>query len=154
MIRYQSRTRIERPASAVFAAMTDPDLFSQWTDMVDMKFESGAPRVGMKGSFRLARGPIKGRLATEITELIPDRLVTYHITHPVMQWDAVARIEPRGEGASELDYGGTITLRGWRRLLEPLMAAEVRSSERAEAGRLKALLEAGSTAAAPKPAEA
>lgn len=140
MIRYASRTVIDRPVAEVFAALLDPARYGLWTDMVDVAFDPGPPGVGSRGQFRLAKGPIKGPLRTTIEELVPDRRVVFRIDHPALAWRSISEVEPDGDGTC-LHYGGEVRLRGWRRLLEPLLAGEVRSEEQREALRLKALLE-------------
>jgi uncharacterized protein YndB with AHSA1/START domain len=142
MLHYSSEVSIARSPHAVYEALLDPALYPQWTDMVDVTFEGSSERaVGMRGQFRLAKGPIKGMLDMELTELDPDRRVVFHVTHPDLDWVAVSTLEPAGDG-TRLTYAGDLRLRGWRRLLEPLMGHEVRRGEAAEALRLKALLEA------------
>lgn len=142
MIRYSSEVTIERPPHEVFEALLDPDLYPQWTDMVDVAFDGAdRPQVGTRGRFRLARGPIKGMLDMELTGLEADRRVDFRITHPSLDWDSVATLEAAGTG-TRMTYAGEIRLRGWRRLLEPFLAGEVRRGEAREARRLKAILEA------------
>ena len=149
MISYSSEVTIARPPHAVYESLLDPDLYSQWTDMVDVTFDGAdTPRVGTKGRFRLAKGPFKGMLEMELTELDPDRRVVFHVTHPDLDWTAVSSLEPAGTG-TRLTYAGDLRLLGWRRLIEPIVAREVRSGEAAEAVRLKALLEAVPEAVAP-----
>jgi uncharacterized protein YndB with AHSA1/START domain len=149
MISYSSEVTIARPPHEVYESLLDPDLYTKWTDMVDVSFDGAdTPRVGTRGRFRLAKGPIKGVLEMEVTELDPDRRVVFHVTHPDLDWTAVSTIEPAGTG-TRLTYAGDLQLRGWRRLLEPLVGREVRQGEAAEAVRLKALLEATLVAAAP-----
>jgi hypothetical protein len=48
-----------------------------------------------------------------------------------------------------MTYAGDLSLLGWRRLLEPLFAREVRSGEAKEAERLRDVLEAEALPAAP-----
>jgi len=142
MIRYSSEVTIARPPRAVYEALLDGDLYPKWTDMVDVSFDGGdGPRVGMRGRFRLAKGPIKGMLDMELTELDPARRVVFHVTHPTLDWKAVSTLVPAGDG-TRLTYAGELRMHGWRRLVEPLFAREVRSGEAGEALRLKALLEA------------
>jgi uncharacterized protein YndB with AHSA1/START domain len=142
MIHYSSQVTIARPARAVFDALLDPELYPQWTDMVDVSFDGAdRPAVGTRGRFRLAKGPIKGMLDMELTDLEPDRRVVFRVSHPSLDWTAVSTLEPAG-GGTTLTYAGDLRLLGWRRLLEPLVAREVRTSEAAEAVRLKGLLEA------------
>jgi len=57
----------------------------------------------------------------------------------------VNTIQPDGAG-TRLTYAGEMSLRGWRRLLEPVMGGEIRDGEAKEAIRLKELLEAEPTA--------
>ena len=141
MIRYSSRIVIDRPPAEVFEALIDPSRYGQWTDMVDLRFDTaGPPRVGTRGQFRLAKGPIKGPLDVELIELVPNRRVIFRIVHPWLAWTATSELERVGDG-TQLVYAGEVGLRGWRRLLEPFMAGEVRGGEAHEAQRLKVLLE-------------
>ena len=147
MIRYSSEVTIDRPPHAVYEALLDPELYPQWTDMVDVAFDGAEPPgVGTRGRFRLASGPIKGTLEMEVADLEPDRRVVIRVTHPSLDWTAVSTLATAGSG-TRLTYAGEIRMRGWRRLLEPLAAREVRTGEAGEATRLKALLEAEGDAA-------
>ena len=65
----------------------------------------------------------------------------FRVTHPTLEWKAVSTLAAAGTG-TRLTYAGDLRLRGWRRLLEPIMAREVRRGEASEALQLKALLEA------------
>ena len=149
MIRYSSEVTIERPPHAVYEALLDPGLYPKWTDMVDVSFDGAdTPRVGTRGRFRLAKGPIKGTLEMEVIEFDPDRRVVFRVTHPSLDWTAVSTLVAAGTG-TRLTYGGELRMHGWQRLLEPLAAREVRAGEAGEALRLKALLEATPGPAAP-----
>ena len=47
---------INRPPSEVFAALLDTKRYGEWTEMVDMSFDTpGEPAVGSRGQFRLPR---------------------------------------------------------------------------------------------------
>ncbi|MEO5705268.1 MAG: SRPBCC family protein [Candidatus Limnocylindrales bacterium] len=142
MIKYSSDVSINRSPSEVLGALLDADMYSKWTPMVDVEFDGAErPGVGTTGRFRMAEGPIKGMLEMRIAELDPDRRLVIKVTHPSMDWTAVSTVTPEG-GGTRLTYAGEIGLKGWRRLLEPLMAGEIRNGEAAEARKLKALLEA------------
>jgi uncharacterized protein YndB with AHSA1/START domain len=141
MIRYSSEVTIDRPPRAVYEALLDPARYAEWTPMTDMAFDDdGPPRVGQRGHFQMAEGPIKGRLEMEIVELEPDRKITFRATHPSLDWVAVNTIVPEGSG-TRLTYAGELALRGAMRLMEPFMSGEVRRGEAAEAAKLKAMLE-------------
>ena len=147
MIRYASDIDVSRPAEEAFAAVLDIARWGEWTEMRDIHAErSGPPRVGSIGTFTLP-GPFKGPIRFELTALEPDRRVEYHLTHPAFEWRAEVDVEPR-PGGSRLTNWGEYRLLGWRRVLEPIIAREVRNGEAAELPRLKALIEAPPTAAA------
>jgi uncharacterized protein YndB with AHSA1/START domain len=149
MIRYASDVSIKRSPSEVLDALLDADLYSKWTPMVDVEFDgAGTPGVGTTGRFRMAEGPFKGLLEMRITELEPSRRLVVRVTHPALDWTATSTVVPEGGGA-RLTYAGEFALKGWRRILEPLMAGEVRRGEAQEAIRLKEVLEASTAAQQP-----
>jgi uncharacterized protein YndB with AHSA1/START domain len=142
MIRYASDVTINRPPNEVLDALLDAGMYSKWTPMVEVVFDGeGKPGVGTAGRFRMAEGPIKGLLEMRITELDPSRRLVIKVTHPNLDWIAISSVTPVDAG-TRLTYAGELRFKGWRRLLEPLMAAEVREGEAHEAMRLKAVLEA------------
>jgi uncharacterized protein YndB with AHSA1/START domain len=140
---------IHRSPKVVIDALLDPNRYAEWTPMTGVEFDGpGRPGVGTTGRFQMAEGPFKGVLRMEIVELDPDRRVVFHVTHPALDWTATSTAAPQGSG-TRFTYAGELRLKGWRRLLEPLMAGEVRRGEASEALRLKALLEAEGTSASP-----
>ncbi len=142
MIHYSTVVSIHRPPSEVLAALLDPDRYPKWTEMVDTRFEGrGAPRVGTRGEFRLPAGPLKGRYRMEILTLEPDRRLDIRIDGSGLRWISRVTLESEG-GGTRMTYAGDISLLGWRRILEPLMAREAQAGEAKEAERFKELLEA------------
>lgn len=146
MIHYSTVVTIDRPPRDVLAALLDPELYGRWTEMVDTRFDGpGTPTTGTRGEFRLPAGPLKGRYDMEIVRLDPDRRLDMRIDGPSLHWLSNITLEPDGDG-TRMTYAGDISLLGWRRVLEPLMAGEARAGEAREAERFKALLEVGTTA--------
>ena len=141
MIRYSSMVTIKRPPGDVFAALLDPERYSQWTPMVDTRFHDPEPRVGTRGEFRMEGGPLKGRYEMEIVALDPDRRLDFRVDGSSLRWNAHIGLEPDGVAGTRMTYAGDLSLLGWRRLLEALFAGEVRSGEAKEAERLRDVLE-------------
>ena len=143
MIRYSSKVTIQRSPAEVLDALLDPSRYAEWTDMVDMQF-GGAGRLGLgkKGTFRFAKGPISGPLDMEVTELEADRRLVIRITHPSLDWTSVSTLAAEGAG-TRLTYAGELQLKGWRRILEPMVARELGDGEAKEVQRLKTILERG-----------
>ena len=141
MIHYSTVVTIDRRPSDVLAALLDAELYGHWTEMVDARFDGpGAPTVGTHGEFQLPGGPLKGRYDMEIVRLEPDRRLDIQIDGPSLRWLSTTTLEPDGDG-TRMTYAGDISLLGWRRILEPLMAREAQAGEAKEAERFKVLLE-------------
>ncbi len=96
--------------------------------------------MGSTGTFALPGSPFKGPIRYELTGFEPGSSVTYAIEHPSFAWTAQMTVEPSGSG-SRLASHGEFHIRGWRRMLQPLIAREVAHSEATELVRLKAILE-------------
>lgn len=142
MIRYSSEVVIDRSPRDVFAALLDSSRWDRWAPMRDAGWDDdGPPRVGLRGHFRMAEGPVKDRLDFEIEEFEADRRVVLHIAHPKLEWRAMNTVRPEG-GGTRLTYAGELSFRGLMRLMEPLMRGEVERGEAGEALKLKAMLEA------------
>jgi hypothetical protein len=147
MFTYASEVTIERPVPEVFAAINDIAGWSEWTDMREIRHDQPGPiAAGSTGTFALPGGSFKGPIRYELTGFEPDRRVTYEMTHPTFTWTAEMRVEAAG-GGSRLATSGAFRLRGWRRVLQPIVAREVSRGEAAELDRMKAILES-----APPPA--
>jgi uncharacterized protein YndB with AHSA1/START domain len=148
MIHYSSIVTIKRPPGDVYAALLDPERYAQWTPMVDTRFHDADPRVGTRGDFRFETGPLKGRYEMEIVALDPGRRLGFRVDGSSLRWNAQIGLEPDGEAGTRMTYAGDLSLLGWRRLLEPLFAGEVRSGEAREAEQLRDVLESEAASAA------
>ena len=141
MFTYASEVDIARPAREVFAAINDIAGWSEWTDMRDVRHDQPGPiAAGSTGTFTLPGGLFSGPIRFELTRLEPDQRVTYEMTHPAFTWTAEMRVEPTDAG-SRLATSGAFRLRGWRRVLQPIVSREVSRGEAAELDRMKAILE-------------
>jgi carbon monoxide dehydrogenase subunit G len=141
MIHYSTIVTIDRRPGDVLAALLDASSYGRWTEMVDTQFDGpGVPTVGTRGAFRFPAGPLKGRYEMEIVRLEPDRRLDVQIDGPSLRWFSNITLEPDGAG-TRMTYAGDISLLGWRRVLEPLMAREAQAGEAKEAERFKAMLE-------------
>lgn len=149
MIHYSTVVSIRRSPSDVLAALLDAERYSKWTEMVDTRFEGeGTPGIGSRGEFRLPAGPLKGRYEMEILALERDRRLDIRIDGSGLRWISRVTLEPEGAG-TRMTYAGDISILGWRRILEPLMAREAQAGEAREVERFRDLLE---SEAAPPPA--
>ena len=147
MFTYASEVDIARPVPQVFAAINDIAGWSDWTDMQDVRHDQSGPiGAGSTGTFTLPGGPFKGAIRYELVGFEPDRRVTYEMTHRAFAWRAQLTVSPSGTG-TRLATAGSFQLRGWWRLLQPIISREVSRGEAGELERMKAILEAAPSGA-------
>jgi carbon monoxide dehydrogenase subunit G len=143
MVAYSTDTFIDRPPEQVFPYITDPGQHAAWMDVAEARALDGQPaKVGSRVAAVVAWGPIRLNTEWEVSELEPDRRYGFRTTRGPMDWAGAFTIEPEGTG-SRVASSGAVEFRGFLRLLQPLMAGEVRSGEARELRRLKALVEGG-----------
>jgi hypothetical protein len=107
---------------------------------------SGGPlALGAQIVSSLRLGPSTTKLTFEVSALETNRRLGWRTTAKgPLDWDAEYLCEPLGDGTTRVTSVGSIRLNGALRLLEPMMAGEVRSGEAKELVRLKELIESRS----------
>ena len=142
MIRYSSDVTIDRPPSAVFAALLDPDLYAKWMPMTDMSFEDAGPIAGRPEGPVTTWPKVRSRACSTWRSSSWNQTAGSPIGSPSRRSSgrAVTSLRPDGAG-THVTYAGEMSLRGWRRILEPIMGGEVSKGEATEIRRFKALLE-------------
>lgn len=143
MIEYSTNITINRPIEEVFRYAAAIENYPMWMAVKDAKALSNGPlAVGSIGQVSLAEGPMKGPMKWELTEWAPNRKYAYRTgADAPMDWAGGFAFEPVGDSATRVTSAGQLKLRGLMRLLEPLMAGEVRRGEAKELTKLKSLLE-------------
>jgi len=143
MINYQSDVIVNRPVEQVYQMAADVARLDDWTDMKGTHLVSGSTLgVGAQIQTTLNMGPLKQAMTFEVSEYEPNRRLSWKtISKGTVDWDAVYTFEPQGPSATKLGTSGQLRLNGPLRLLEPLMAGEVKAGEAKELERLKALIE-------------
>jgi len=147
MISYGSDVVIDRPLEEVAAFALDPDSHTRWMgDVVSVKrLSDGELAVGSRFQYAIRKGSMSFDPTFRVTTLEPGRRIEYQ-SEPggPLTWTASLEFEAVSDGRTRVSSVGRIGFRGVRRLLEPLMAGEVRSGEAAELAALKAVLERSS----------
>jgi uncharacterized membrane protein len=146
MIRFKTEQTIARSADDVWTYAADILRHPEWMNVVDARLVSGGPiEVGSRAVERLRLGPRTVAVAFDVSDAIPARRIAWRMAggSPV-EGEVALDLEPLEAGRTRATWSGAIGLTGWKRLLEPLMAAEVRSVPAAELRRLKENLETAS----------
>jgi uncharacterized protein YndB with AHSA1/START domain len=144
MIRFTAETSINRPVEEVFRFITEPLNYPKW-----MKGVSGAEPIpgtaaGIGSKVRVVGkvGPWKMDGPMEITEYEANHKVGITATiRGAMQFQAVWTFESTGPMTTHVSESGMAGLLGFWKLLEPLMAGEMKNGEAEELKKIKSLLE-------------
>jgi carbon monoxide dehydrogenase subunit G len=143
MIKYESHVVVNRPVDEVSAYIVDPDTHQEWmTDVQSVEHLTDGPAsAGSRFRYGIRKGSMSMNLTFRVVRL--DQSAIEYETEPggPLNWRARLGFESAGNGSTRVTSAGQISLGGVRRLLEPLMAGEVRSGEAGELEALKRVLE-------------
>jgi hypothetical protein len=143
MIPFESTQIIDRSVDDVWAYATDILRHPEWMGVLEVRMmEGSATEVGARAAERLRIGPRELDVELTVAESVPSRRVRWTVAgRSPLRADVTLALEPLAEHRTRATWSGAIGMRGWWRVLEPLMAGEVRNGEAAELRRLKANLE-------------
>jgi carbon monoxide dehydrogenase subunit G len=141
MLKFSADLRVNRPVEKVFAWLTNADNQGKF-DKSSLKMELLSPGPWRTGSqFRELRdmGGRKTEVLSELAELEPNRrFVVRSKTGP--GWLGTWDFEPDGTG-TRLHWTGKLAMKGFTRLLEPLIGRQMRSQIEQQFAQLPHLLE-------------
>ena len=143
MIEYKSEVIVDRPVEQVYRLASDVVRFDDWTDMSGTHLVSGGDlQVGSQVETSIKMGPVKQAMVFQVRDLEENRRLAWKtISKGPVEWDAVYTFEPQGASSTRMVSWGQIKFRGAMKLMEALMAGEVRSGEARELIRFKELAE-------------
>jgi uncharacterized membrane protein len=146
MINYEVEVTIRRPVEQVYRMASDIARLEEWTPMTNTHLISGpTAKVGSQFETTMKMGPLgKQVMVFQISELDENRRLGFKtVSKGAVEWDGSYVFEPQGPSATRMVNIGQLRLNGILRLLEPLMAGEVRSGEAKELVKFKELVEGG-----------
>ena len=142
MLKFSADLRVNRPLEKVFAWLTNAGNQGKF-DKSSLKMEALTPGPWRTGTqFRELRdlGGRKTEVLSEIAELVPNqRFIIRSKTGP--GWLGAWELEPEGAG-TRLRWTGQMTMKGFGRLLEPLIGKQMRSQIERQFSQLPHLIEA------------
>ena len=155
MIRFQTEQTIYRPARQVWSYAADITRHPEWMGVIDSRLVSGqATDIGARGVDRMKLGPRTFEVGFEVSKSIPAERIAWRMDGgSPFTGEVTLDLEALGPDRTRAVWSGSIGLTGWWRLIEPLIATEVRTGEAGELRRLKESLEmAPATASTGEPA--
>lgn len=143
MISYQSEIVINRPLAEVFDYATTFENLPKWSDTHSVRrLSTGPVGVGALVQIDMGKGPVRSQIEFKTIRWEKDRSWAFKtVSASPIVWDGSFEFESLGPDSTRMRMGGQVTLKGWRRLLEPLVRGELRKGEQAELEKLKGLLE-------------
>lgn len=141
MLKFSADLKVNRPVEKVFAWLTNPENQGKF-DKSSLKMEALTPGPWRTGTqFRELRdlGGRKTEVLSEIAGLEPNRrFIIRSKTGP--GWLGTWEFEPEGSG-TRLRWTGQLTMKGFARLLEPMIGKPMRSQITQQFSRLPQLIE-------------
>jgi len=143
MIEYKTEVVVNRPVEEVFGLAKDVARLDDWTDMSGTHLVSGGDlRLGSQIQTTMKIGPSKQTLTFEVASFESNRRLGWKTTSKgSLQWDADFLFEAIDDASTRVTSSGVIRLGGALKLMEGMMAGEVRSGEAKELMRFKELAE-------------
>jgi uncharacterized protein YndB with AHSA1/START domain len=143
VISFRTEQTIERSAHDVWTYAADVARHPDWMGVSHARLVSGhATEVGSRAVERMKFGPRSIDVGLEVSAAIPARRIAWRIAGgSPMQGEVALELEALDPHRTRATWSGSIGLTGPWRLLEPLMASEVKSGEAAELRHLKDNLE-------------
>ena len=136
---------ISRSPGDVFAFVADLNNIPIWqSEVVTSKVITPGPtQVGTRFTEDVRMGPTRTTATCEVTEFAPGALMGFKAMSPRM--DYLGRLTVEGvTGGTKLTMEGSAQMKGWWRLMQPLMRSEAKSGMRKELEAVKAALEGDS----------
>ena len=140
---HEASVEIDRPAFEVYPWLLEKDKLMQWiSGLKDITPETDMGLiVGAKGREVMEINGTRFELFTEITNLIPNKLLTIKLTSDDFKGD-VCYILFENDGKTELFYyGGFQYIPFYARLFEPLITPSAKKQLERELVKLKQLVE-------------
>ena len=143
MIRFATEQTIARSADDIWTYAADILRHPEWMGVTDARIVRGTgTEVGARALERIKLGPRSVDVEFEVSGSSPARRIAWRVASgSPLAGDVALDLEPLGPERTRAVWSGWLGLTGLWRLLEPLMAAEVKAGEAAELRRLKANLE-------------
>ena len=148
MIRFATERTIHRSADEIWSFATDITRHPEWMAVMDAVVVSGKPQeVGAVGRETVRMGPRRFVAEFVVSESTPGRTIAWPVGgRTPIAGEARLDLEAMGPDSTRVRWSGGFTLTGLWRIIEPLMADEIRSGEAAELVWLKTTLEARAAA--------
>lgn len=145
MSRFEAETTIERAAADVWAYAADILRHPDWMTVADAHLLRGdGTQVGARGREKLHFGPFRWDVDLEVAEAEPGRSIVWRtVDDPRLDGRTTLELASTGPATTRATYSSDVRMRGWWRVLTPLLAIEARAGVKRELMRLKANLERG-----------
>ncbi|HXH23074.1 MAG TPA: SRPBCC family protein [Dehalococcoidia bacterium] len=148
MIRIELSTQISRPRDEVFEFLTDVGKLPKWqTGVVQSKAVSeGAMRVGYQFEETAKVAFWKLHTVCAVTDIkANERFAFTAKSNGPIDYHGQFDLQPVA-GGTRLSVTGSVNLKGLWKLLQPVLAGDLRKETRAELETIRRLLEAGAPA--------
>jgi carbon monoxide dehydrogenase subunit G len=148
VIKFRATETINRPIDDIWQFLTNVDRYEEWLPVSHVRVAAGsADAAGGRLEMRMKAMGRDYDMQFDIPRAERPQLLVWRILGGgPMRGEYRAELEAQG-AATRVTYAGELQLLGWRRLIEPIAALEVRKGESGELQRMKDILEREKVAA-------
>lgn len=143
MLRNTVRVMIDRPPTAVFPYLIEPNRLVQWLGglVASEPLTEGGPGVGARSREIIEERGRRMTMDTEILLFEPPELLKVCLTATQLEGEGEYTLQAAGE-QTRLTYHSALRFKGWLRIFEPLMKRSIQARLEQDMGRLKVCAEA------------
>jgi uncharacterized protein YndB with AHSA1/START domain len=144
MIHIEASAQVGRPRNEVFEFLTNVENLPRWqSEVVSVeRLTSGPLRIGAQFSETAKVGPWRLVIVGSVTDIKPNERFAFQArSSGPLDCEVHFDLQPVA-GGTRVTVSGTARLKGFWRLLQPLLAGELRKQTRTELATMKLLLEA------------
>lgn len=142
MITITHQALINRPAADVFAFIADPTNDPRWCPPVlaAEQIKGKKPETGARYRQTVKPGPKKLISTLEITDFQPNQRLAWQGSNEMLAFHGWYEVEP-ADGGAHVTMSSKLEMKGFWRLLAPIISLASRSTAKKEFLNLKQLLE-------------
>ena len=147
MIKVTANVEVGRPVEQVFAFLSDIGNAPRWQRGVvsSKKISDGPMAVGTKFTESMHVMGMKFDADCEVTAFEPPRRITMIADGKIVHYQGTFNLEPSSLG-TRLSVDALVALKGFWRLLSPLISGEIRKESQAELEDIKRVIESSAAA--------
>jgi hypothetical protein len=138
---YKLAVTVNRAPAEVFPYLVDTAKQGLYSDVPMRQITPGELKTGSRMEVTFGMGPLKAIVGLEMTAIDENKRMAFDTISGPIRWKGEYLLTPTDGGGTTVSHEGTMVFTGLWRLIEPLIASELKSGGAKEMERMKAVIE-------------